>query len=76
MILAYYLSKKFAIEYNLPSSLLVLGSGNLDEAIVGYYTKYDCSSADINPIASLTKVDLTQVLEFLGENRNYKSYIP
>lgn len=26
------------------------GSANVDEALRGYYTKYDCSAADINPI--------------------------
>jgi NAD+ synthase (glutamine-hydrolysing) len=31
-------------------SLLVLGSANVQEALRGYLTKYDCSSADINPI--------------------------
>ena len=30
--------------------LLVLGSANVDESLRGYMTKYDCSSADINPI--------------------------
>lgn len=30
-------------------SLLVLGSANVDECLRGYLTKYDCSSADINP---------------------------
>ena len=30
--------------------LLVLGSANVDEGLRGYLTKYDCSSADINPI--------------------------
>lgn len=28
----------------------MLGSANVDEALRGYMTKYDCSSADINPI--------------------------
>lgn len=32
-------------------SLLVLGSANVDELLIGYLTRYDCSSADINPIA-------------------------
>lgn len=31
---------------------LVLGSANVDEALRGYLTKYDCSSADINPIGA------------------------
>ncbi len=30
--------------------LLVLGCANVDEGLRGYLTKYDCSSADINPI--------------------------
>lgn len=37
---------------------MVLGSSNLDEGLRGYLTKYDCSSADINPIGSFTKNDL------------------
>ena len=28
------------------------------EALRGYFTKYDCSSADINPIGGLDKSDL------------------
>ncbi len=35
--------------------LLVLGSANVDEALRGYLTKYDCSSADINPIGGISK---------------------
>ena len=34
--------------------LLVLGSANVDESLRGYMTKYDCSSADINPIGYTT----------------------
>jgi NAD+ synthase (glutamine-hydrolysing) len=37
---------------------LVLGSANLDESLRGYFTKYDCSSGDLNPIGSVSKVDL------------------
>ena len=39
-------------EAPLGGGLLVLGSANVDEALRGYYTKYDCSAADINPIVS------------------------
>lgn len=37
-------------------NLLVLGSANVDEALRGYYTKYDCSAADINPIGGISKM--------------------
>ncbi|CDK25271.1 unnamed protein product [Kuraishia capsulata CBS 1993] len=43
--------------------LLVLGSANVDEQLRGYLTKYDCSSADINPIGSISKLDL---IRFIG----------
>jgi len=44
--------------------LLVLGSSNLDEALRGYFTKYDCSSADYNPIASFSKNRLKEILKW------------
>jgi NAD+ synthase (glutamine-hydrolysing) len=44
--------------------LLVLGSANVDEALRGYLTKYDCSSADINPIGSISKTDLKRFIAY------------
>jgi NAD+ synthase (glutamine-hydrolysing) len=48
-------------------SLLVLGSANVDEALRGYYTKYDCSAADLNPIGGINKRDLKAFLEWAAE---------
>lgn len=48
--------------------LLVLGSANLDEGIMGYMTKYDCSSADLNPIGSLSKNSIKSFLHHCYEN--------
>ncbi|CAG8958342.1 hypothetical protein HYFRA_00011019 [Hymenoscyphus fraxineus] len=45
-----------------PGSLLVLGSANVDESLRGYLTKYDCSSADINPIGGISKTDLKRFI--------------
>ena len=42
--------------------LLVLGSANVDEALRGYLTKYDCSAADVNPIGAISKTDLKKFL--------------
>jgi NAD+ synthase (glutamine-hydrolysing) len=47
--------------------LLVLGSANVDESLRGYLTKYDCSSADINPIGSMSKSDLRKSLLWLAD---------
>ncbi|PHH85530.1 hypothetical protein CDD83_289 [Cordyceps sp. RAO-2017] len=37
--------------------LLVLGCGNVNENLRGYYTKYDASSGDIAPLGSISKRD-------------------
>jgi len=55
------------------SGLLVLGSANVDEALRGYLTKYDCSSADINPIGGVSKIDLKKFLLWAAANRGMKS---
>jgi len=49
--------------------LLVLGSANVDEALRGYYTKYDCSAADINPIGGINKGDLKTFLSWAARAR-------
>merc|ERR1712190_213997 len=50
-------------------NLLVLGSANVDEALRGYYTKYDCSAADINPIGGINKRDLKAFLKWAAVHR-------
>ncbi|KAJ2899453.1 glutamine-dependent NAD(+) synthetase [Coemansia aciculifera] len=49
-------------------SLLVLGSANVDESLRGYFTKYDCSSADLNPIGSISKADLRGFIEYARDH--------
>jgi len=41
-----------------------LGSANVDESLRGYLTKYDCSSADINPIGAISKTDLKKFIAY------------
>ncbi|RDI87274.1 hypothetical protein Vi05172_g2917 [Venturia inaequalis] len=64
MVLAYDLAALTSQSRNRPNggSLLVLGSANVAEALRGYFTKYDCSSADINPIGSIDKADLRRLI--------------
>merc|ERR1719380_555133 len=50
-------------------NLLVLGSANVDEALRGYYTKYDCSAADINPIGGINKRDLKAFLKWAAKHK-------
>jgi NH3-dependent NAD+ synthetase len=51
-----------------PGGLLVLGSANVDESLRGYFTKYDCSSADINPIGGISKTDLKSFILWAATN--------
>ncbi|EYC14372.1 hypothetical protein Y032_0040g170 [Ancylostoma ceylanicum] len=62
MVLAYLFAQLCLIAKGRTGGLLVLGSSNVDEMLVGYMTKYDCSSADINPIGSISKADLRKFL--------------
>eukprot|EP01132_Coremiostelium_polycephalum_P004118 gene4118-5154_t len=75
MVLSYHLATLLLWEAGRDGSLLVLGSANCDESLRGYMTKYDCSSADINPIGGISKIDLHQFLNWVGTHRNIPSIL-
>ncbi|KAI9159424.1 glutamine-dependent NAD(+) synthetase [Blastocladiella emersonii ATCC 22665] len=58
MVLSYLFAQLLCWVRGRTGSLLVLGSANVDESLRGYLTKYDCSSADLNPIGGISKTDL------------------
>lgn len=62
MVLAYLFAQLLPWVRGKMGGLLVLGSANVDESLRGYLTKYDCSSADINPIGSISKTDLKRFI--------------
>jgi NAD+ synthase (glutamine-hydrolysing) len=66
MVTAYYFAQMLPTVRGRQNGggLLVLGSGNVDECLRGYLTKYDCSSADINPIGSISKTDLKRFIRW------------
>ncbi|XP_058064465.1 glutamine-dependent NAD(+) synthetase [Anopheles bellator] len=64
MVLAYLFAQLMLWVRSRPGGLLVLGSSNVDEALRGYMTKYDCSSADVNPIGGISKKDLQRFLAY------------
>uniref|UniRef100_A0A8C9X5I1 Glutamine-dependent NAD(+) synthetase n=1 Tax=Sander lucioperca TaxID=283035 RepID=A0A8C9X5I1_SANLU len=67
MVLAYLFAQLSLWARGKPGGLLVLGSANVDESLTGYFTKYDCSSADINPIGGISKEDLKSFLLYCVE---------
>lgn len=68
MVIAYLFAQMLPLirGRQAPGSLLVLGSANVDESLRGYLTKYDCSSADINPIGAISKTDLKAFIKWAG----------
>ncbi|XP_018336301.1 probable glutamine-dependent NAD(+) synthetase [Agrilus planipennis] len=70
MVLAYLFAQLMLWVRGRPGGLLVLGSANVDEALRGYMTKYDCSSADINPIGGISKTDLKMFLNYVKDKFN------
>lgn len=73
MVLAFMLASLMPWIHSKPGFYLVLGSSNVDEALRGYLTKYDCSSADINPIGSVSKTDLRAFLKWAAVHLGYSS---
>ncbi|CAN1254592.1 Glutamine-dependent NAD(+) synthetase [Linum perenne] len=73
MVLAFMLASLLPWVHSKPGFFLVLGSSNVDEGLRGYLTKYDCSSADINPIGSISKQDLRSFLRWAATDLGYSS---
>ncbi|KAJ3017069.1 glutamine-dependent NAD(+) synthetase [Thoreauomyces humboldtii] len=64
MVLAYMFAQLLLWIRGRAGALLVLGSANVDETLRGYFTKYDCSSADVNPIGGISKIDLRKFVAY------------
>lgn len=68
MVLSYLFAQLLPWTRKKEGGLLVLGSANVDECLRGYLTKYDCSSADINPIGGISKTDLKAFIKWAVVN--------
>jgi NAD+ synthase (glutamine-hydrolysing) len=75
MVMAYLLAQLLPWVRNKKGFLLVLSSANVDEALRGYMTKYDCSSGDLNPIGAVSKGDLKTLLRWAGKKYNYSTLL-
>lgn len=73
MVIAYFLAQLLLWVRGRDGALLVLGTSNVDEALRGYMTKYDASSADLNPIGSISKIDLRLFLEWAADELGYST---
>ncbi|RSH79056.1 glutamine-dependent NAD(+) synthetase [Apiotrichum porosum] len=64
MVVGYMFAQLLPWARGKTGGLLVLGSANVDESLRGYLTKYDCSSADVNPIGGISKTDLKRFIAY------------
>jgi NAD+ synthase (glutamine-hydrolysing) len=72
MVIAYMLAQLLPwIRGHTNGWLLVLSTANVDEALRGYMTKYDCSSGDLNPIGAVSKADLNRFLVWASKELGY-----
>ncbi|DBA79501.1 TPA: hypothetical protein ACH3X2_007768 [Trebouxia sp. C0005] len=71
MVLAFFLAQLMPWVRDRSGFLLVLGSANVDEGLRGYLTKYDCSSADVNPIGGISKTDIRRFLYWAADHLGY-----
>ena len=56
----------YLYEYAQINNLLVIGTGNLSERTVGYFTKWGDGACDINPMGMLTKKEVYILAKYLG----------
>lgn len=56
----------YLYQYAQINNLLVIGTGNLSERTVGYFTKWGDGACDINPIGMLTKKEVYILAKYLG----------
>ncbi|PWY86440.1 glutamine-dependent NAD(+) synthetase [Aspergillus sclerotioniger CBS 115572] len=76
MVLSYLFAQLLPLVRQRPGGggLLVLGSSNHRDqptnrnSLRGYLTKYDASSADLNPIGSISKVDLKKFIAWTRDS--------
>ncbi|KAG8383558.1 hypothetical protein BUALT_Bualt04G0026100 [Buddleja alternifolia] len=75
MVMAFMLASLLPWVHNKRGFYLVLGTTNVDEGLRGHLTKYDCSSADINPIGSINKQDLRRFLKWAAVHLGFSSLL-
>lgn len=55
----------YLYQYAQINNLLVIGTGNLSERTVGYFTKWGDGASDLNPMANITKREVYVLAKYL-----------
>lgn len=70
MVISYLMAQLVPWSRDEKGFMLVLGTANIAEGLRGYFTKYDTSAADINPIGGINKSDMKQFLKYFADKQN------
>jgi len=70
MVTSYLLGQLVPWANGQNGFLMVLASANIAEGLRGYMTKYDCMSADLNPIGGINKGDIRAFLTHYSKEIN------
>lgn len=60
----------YLYQYAQINNLLVIGTGNLSERTVGYFTKWGDGGCDLNPLANITKREVYILAKYLQVPEN------
>ena len=74
MVISYLLSSMIPWTKNEKGFMLVLGASNIGEGLRGYYTKYDTSSSDINPIGGINRSDMNDFLKYFAHKTGLRIF--
>lgn len=66
MVMSYLMAQTIPWTAKENGFLLVLGASNIGEGLRGYYTKYDTSSSDLNPIGGINRTDMNSFLRYFA----------
>lgn len=55
----------YLYQYAQINNLLVIGTGNLSERTIGYFTKWGDGACDLNPLGNITKKEVYILAEYL-----------
>lgn len=70
MVISYLMAQLVPWTRDEKGFMLVLGTANIAEGLRGYFTKYDTSAADINPIGGINKSDMKEFLKYFADKVN------
>lgn len=69
MTLSYLLAQLIPTQGgNKTGFLLMIGNYNVDESLLGFTTKYDTSSGDVNPLGTLNTSEIIRITEWFRSN--------